>query len=712
MSLSHRLMVNTPAADWSARCRTALAGYAEPLLRSVAARLVRPRGQPRTADLLDKAVATLGNPPVVDRRIRDLSTAARRLLAVIGMSRQPRWKVAHLLTTLAALGHADGFAPVEEALGAGLLFPVLSTDSPPVEDFPTWLGRTGFPRAEVFAHPAVVSRARGEPLGLPDPTASDHPEMPRGPVRAADGWDWPLRLAVVWQQVRDNPVRVTQANTLFKKDLARLQTDEVLSLAPADLSSRLAEPGVLALLWAQHAELLTEHAGELTAGSFPAAWNAPLPSLLGELLAAFWRVEDWDPLTGYAPRDPGSSATPTAALLALLLLANAGGWVAPSSVADWLWSHHPTWAATLPLAEAPDRGRDWVTAFLFGVAYPLQLVEVADGTVRLAPLGRHLLTAGPPPADPPPFPQTLLVQPNTEILAYRQGFSPALLAGLSQFARWKWLGPACTLELTPEHTYRGLESGLTLPALLQTLNRHSARPVPPAVTDLLRRWASKRERITVFSSAVLVEFATPAELDAALARGIVAVRLTDRIGTTADGSEPALTQLRLIANRDYQAKPQRCVTVEDDGVTLTVDVAAADLLLDAELARLATPLPAEPTAPRRFRLDPRLLRQLGPSVPLTDLETWFIERTGRPLPPAARLLLLGPQAAPLTTARLRVVRFPTPELADGAFQWPDTRLLLRERLGPTTAAIDEETLPALRAVLAGIGVNLLDDTDA
>jgi hypothetical protein len=184
--------------------------------------------------------------------------------------------------------------------------------------------------------------------------------------------------------------------------------------------------------------------------------------------------------------------------------------------------------------------------------------------------------------------------------------TPALIATLSRFARWKGLGPACTLELTAEQTYRGLESGLTLPMMMQLLARHSSRPIPPAVADLLQRWASKRERITVFASAVLVEFGSPAELDVAVNRGIVALRLTDRIGMTADGAEPALAQLRLIANRDYEARPQQCVSVGDDGVTLTVDAAAADLLLDAEIGRFAVPLPTDPQAPRRFRMTPDL----------------------------------------------------------------------------------------------------------
>ncbi|MBA4066085.1 MAG: hypothetical protein C0501_20675 [Isosphaera sp.] len=697
----------TPApADpehWSARAGAALAGYAEPLLRAVAARLVRPRANQPADELIDKAVATLANPPVVDRRLRDLPDAARALLAVVGRSGQPRWKVGHLLTLVTALGHPEGFAPVADALAAGLLFPELPPGRPPVDDFAAWFGAAGVLSAEVFAPPTVSARARGENLRLPDLANPDR-EVGGAP-RTADGLDWPLRLAAVWQQVGAGPVRFTQADTLFKKDLQRLQADEVLAAPPSDLPVRVPDPGVLALLWAAAAGLLADTDGELTAAPLPAAWDAGLGPTLAGLLAALPRVEAWDPVAGYAPSDTGLSPTPSAGLLSLLLLAASPGWVPVAAVAGWLWDHHPSWAGTLP-----DGGRaagaDWVAGFLLGVAYPLQLVEAAGDLVRLTPLGRHLLADGPEPPTPPAFPQTLLVQPNAEILAYRQGLTPALVGTLARFARWKGLGPACTLELTPEQTYRGLESGLTLPMIVQTLTRHSSRPVPPAVADLLRRWASKRERITVFASAVLVEFGTPAELEAALARGVVAVRLTDRIGVTADGGEPTLGQLRLVANRDYEAKPQRCVAVADDGVTLAVDAAAADLLLDAELARFAVPVPPDPGVSRKSRLDPELLRRAAQQSSLADIDTWFRDRTGEPLSPVGRLFVLGPQAAAPSAARLTVVRFPTAELADGVVQWPETRGLIAERLGPTAVAVAEDGLEPLRRALAGLGVAL------
>ncbi|HEY2910706.1 MAG TPA: hypothetical protein VGI99_10695, partial [Gemmataceae bacterium] len=241
----------------------------------------------------------------------------------------------------------------------------------------------------------------------------------------------------------------------------------------------------------------------------------------------------------------------------------------------------------------------------------------------------------------------------------------------------------------------------------QTLARHSTRPVPPNVADLLQRWSNKRERITVYTSAVLVEFPTPADLEAAIGRGLVVVRVTDRIGMTAEGKEPALSQLRLIGNRDYEGKPQRCVSVADDGVTLTVDAAQADLLLEAEIGRYADLLPSDGPTVRRFRLSPISLRRAADlGLGITEIDAWFVERTGFPLSPSGRLFLLGKQLPPPAAARKLVVQFPTPEIADGVMQWPETRRLVAERLGPMAIAIDDTAFEPLQQVMTEVGVTL------
>jgi hypothetical protein len=56
------------------------------------------------------------------------------------------------------------------------------------------------------------------------------------------------------------------------------------------------------------------------------------------------------------------------------------------------------------------------------------------------------------------------------------------------------LGLACTLGLTAESVYRGLESGETLLDLLAMFNRHGTRPLSDTVLNSLRSWASKREK--------------------------------------------------------------------------------------------------------------------------------------------------------------------------------------------------------------------------
>jgi hypothetical protein len=53
-----------------------------------------------------------------------------------------------------------------------------------------------------------------------------------------------------------------------------------------------------------------------------------------------------------------------------------------------------------------------------------------------------------------------------------------------------------------------------------------------------------------------------------------------------------------------------------------------------------------------------------------------------------------------------VVKFATPDLADGVMQWPATRDLIAERLGPLALVVAEDNLAPLTAALADIGVNV------
>jgi len=685
-----------------AAVRAALARYDDGQLRAVAAKLFKPRSHWPAEELIDRAVDALENAPVIDRRLKDLSAASRHLLAAIGLSRRSEWPVGNLLALLATFGHNEGLGPVLALLDAGLAVPVLPENERPIRRWEDWLG-TVPTAARLFVPPKVVERAVREGTGLASlPGKQFEPKV----IHSADGLEWPIRLGVLWQQLRSSPIRLTQGNTLFKRDLTRLQADPVLGTSPSDIPVELPEPGVLAMVLGMAAGLFLADGGDLRAGPFPPSWDASLLATLTDLWAALPAAAHWDPVRGYYPAD--DAPFPTVALAAMLLLAAQpeGVWTHPSDVAAYLYPKHPGWAASLAMPS--DEGEGWIEAMFLGWALPTRLVEVTqDGEgwwVRLTPVGRHLL-AGAPPADlHNPFPKCLVVQPNGDVIAYRQGLTPGLVGRLSRFAEWKMIGPACTLGLSAESVYRGLESGLSRPEVIGVLQQHSAHPVPTNVQDLIRRWAGKRERITVHTAATLLEFAVPAELDAAVARGLVSQKLTDRIGLA--NGELDYKNLRLVGNRDYEARPQQCIKFQPDGVTFAVNVAASDLLLEAELSRLAEPVPAD-GPDRRYRITPataQAAREQGTTLP--ELEQWCLNRSGEPLSPSARLLFAGSAGAVAEVRNQLVITLPSEAVADGVCQWPETGDLLDDRLGPCAVTVAEENADELLARLAAVGVEV------
>ena len=687
--------------DWVGVVRTALARYDEPLLRAVAARLFKPRSQWPADELVTRAADTLSNAPVLDRRIKELPIACQQLLATIGLSRCSEWPVGQLLALLATLGHNEGLAPIQALLDAGLAVPVLPAEGKPLRAWEEWLG-TAPTAARLYVPSTVADRAARDGPGLPQLPGK---KFDSRVIHAGDGLEWLLRLGVLWQQLRAAPIRLTQANALFKRDLTRLQEDPLLAAPLPDPAIEVPDAGVLVMGMGMAIGLFAAQDGELRAADFPATWDAgPLPTL-ADLWRALPAVRHWDPQRGYYLTDEGEPF-PTVALPALLLLAAQpeGVWTHPSDVAGHLFPKHPSWAAALP--DRLDEGEAWMEAMLLGWALPLRLVEAAqDGEgwwVRLTPIGRHLLAGGPEPELANPFARCLVVQPNGDVIAYRQGLTPSLIGKLARFGDWKMIGPACTLGLSAEGVYRGLESGLTLADVVTVLQQHSGHPVPANVLDLVRRWAGKRERITVHTAATLLEFQTAADLEAAIARGLVAQKVTDRIGIA--NGEVDYKHFRLLGNRDYEAKPQRCVTFAPDGVTFTVDVSAADLLLEAELARLAEPLPGDGPE-RRFRITPataKVVREQGLS--LTDLDLWCTQRAGSPLAASARLLFAGSGGLAGELRRRLVLTLPSEAVTDGVCQWPETADLLEDRLGPGTVVVAEEDADELLRRLAAVGV--------
>ena len=707
-------MSSEVAMVWDTHTRHTLNRYDEALLRQVAHNLCKPRNQWPVHELIDRMCAGLTNAAMVDRRLKELPVACRQIMAIIHQSRQTRWSISVLVETLAMLGYDDGLAPVTALLQSGLLLPELAplgTDPDErsaarsrVKNIESWLTRSD-PIPVVLAPPTIAKRAHGEPLPIEFATeANDNPR-----IFEADGLEWPMRLAVLWQQTLAAPLRKTQQGGFFKRDHERLRGDPLLCAAPTEALAEVPDPGFFTAALAEATGLLRAEGAELHPGDLPGSWqSSPLPTLLVELWNALARVSQWSPVAG-ADLPEAGAANPYASayLMAGVLIAQVrdDAWVSPNTIEEWIVTRHPFWRGRKPASIG-------IATFLLGVAHTMRLLQAtknAEGAwlVRPSPLGRWLLGG----ADQQPvvatFKQTLLVQPNLEILAYRQGLTPELLARLSKIATWKTLGAACTLQLEPASVYRALEMGESLPSVTQMLEGHGMKAIPTAVLDSLKTWSNKRDRIRSYPAGAIFEFASPAEMNDAIARGLQAVRLTDRLAIVPGENEIDYKHFRLMGTRDYTLPPEKCVEIEPDGVTLSVNLSRSDLLLDMEMLRFAEPTVAPaPTstsiarpaaqARRYYRVTPATMltaRQQG--VTLSYLEHWFVQRSGYSIPAAAQLLFAGPESPTATLKRQFVLHVNELRLADGLQQWPRTRDIITARLGPTALVVDEANITAL-----------------
>ncbi len=701
--------------DWTAHLRAILTRYDEPLLRQVANNLLRLRSWRSTDELVDKLTAAAENAAVIDRRVRDIDPEARGLIALIALSRQPRWRLGGLLELLSGLGAADGMAVIFHLFEVGLLYPELAAEKKRLKNLEEWLGRGTATAFRVFAHPQVTARAAGQDLPALDPALTV--EAVTEP-READGLDWFLRLGALWQQVRALPLRLTQQGDFFKRDQDRLVTDALLCGPAADQLTSLPEIGHFVVSLGLGIGLLRLEDGQIVADASLPGWSATPSEALSDLWASLTTLDSWNAAEGWQGLGKnGASPYASAGVLVLGLLVGLpeGRWASPSAVADWLATRHCFWKSA---GAGEGKGgqvlsalKRWADGFLLGMAYQLRLVEAAkdaagDHVVRVSATGRAVLGLGSAPPSPT-FPKTLLVQPNMEIIAYRQGLNPALIATLSRFCAWKALGAACTLQLGPDTVYRGLETGLPLEQMHLTLQQHSVREIPTGVVQSVRTWADKRERIAVYPAAALLEFNSAEELEQALGRGVPGIRVADTLIFVPNEGEIDFRHFRLTGTRDYGMPPGQCVAVEPDGVTLAVDVARSDLLLETEIERFADKAGSDGSARRLYRMTPgSLARGRERGIGIRNLEEWFPQRTGEPLPPAARLLLAGAELPPLTVRQLTVVEAPSAIIADGLMQWPATRALIHARLGPQALVVRAEDLEAFRVRCGELAVRL------
>jgi hypothetical protein len=703
--------------------------------------------QIRPVGSADEITEYLDRADAVALLVARLSKSSRLALSLFALTETTSMSLAELKGALVLLG-AEPTAAIGRLLELGLMAIEPGADFGPVEDFHVAIARAKSAEAELRIHPSVPRAVR---------TVRPEGKLPRvaGPVnqvREADGLEPILRLGALWQRVGAEPLRQTRQETLYKRDQERIERDPVLISPITDSLGPLPHSGKFWLAVARHVGLVKPDpmGGRLLAAP-PEFWTdngVHLP----QMIATAWMAEQsWQERTGPAPvptaAEPALRYLRSAVLLWLATLGESE-WAALDEVAEHLKRR---WPAPAPVSFSNDlaagalrplRGRARVRAgeesapgaltllgpLLLGAAYPLGLVRAAEErasgrrVVQLTPLGRYVLALGPAPPPRAAFEHFLLVQPNFEMIAYRQGLTPQLVGRLSQFAWWSQIGAALELKLTRESIGQGLDLGLTPESILEVLTRHSARPMPPGVIDAVRTWAGHHQRVIYYAAATLIEFGSQLDRDDALrfwpaSESAAPIAVAERLLLVEDERSVPFDRLRLAGSRDYRRPPELCVTIEPDGVTLAVDPARSDLLVDAELARFAEPLPAqEPlagqsagAASRRFIVTPASLRRaISRGMSPVQFADWYRHRSGGEVPPAVRLLLLPKtsRVPPIEATRTVVLKVSSVELLDGLLQHPATSPWLGERLGPTSVTLPDDRLEPLQEALKELGINL------
>ncbi len=297
-----------------------------------------------------------------------------------------------------------------------------------------------------------------------------------------------------------------------------------------------------------------------------------------------------------------------------------------------------------------------------------------------------------------------------------------MVGRLSRFAWWTQIGSALELKLTHESIVHGLDRGSKPDWMIETLATASQRPLSRGVIEAINHWAERRERVVYYAATTLIEFGSQTERDQAVdlwppEEENPPIPVAERFLLVEDDRTVPYARLRLASSRDYRRPPEVCVTVEPDGVTLVLDPARADLLVDAELALFADAMPAPErisaqsasSLARRFVItSDSLQRGVTRGMASARLSEWFERRAGRPTPPSVQLLLMAgsSQVPKLKAAKIVVLTLPSAELLEGLRQLPSTRSLLGEPLGPTSVAIPEPQVGPLQTALKELGISL------
>ncbi len=750
--------------NWPICVAEAFDRYGDDLVEVVSTNLLKPRAKLTREITKEKALEIFSNPVILDRRILGLETSAQMLLEVAAKSQKTVWFMGNLIEIALALGWKDGVATVVNLLESGLAYPVFKTteilnpaqdpfealdpkpaQSPVIsphrqtsnkyQSFLHWVASPGILGHTIFIVPNALQRMIGREPGLPDisqfpkakapglakddtvpPDEGDsNPEnptpVPMFPGIVTDGCEWFIRISLLWQKTLKNPLRLTQAGEYFKKDQDRLEDPQLVS-PPSDCPVTVPDLGYWIAQMAEGVGVFERVDIEVHARSFPESWEKGKTGALRALLQCSFDPSSWTPQDGWKPQVQGDSYDPFPSALAIawafLGTMKPNAWIPSAVIEAWILRNHPGWSGA---GVRPSRKKPFLETWLAGIVWPMGLVEMAKGKegqllFRLSELGWLVLSGAMGDPETRVVPKMLLIQPNLEIMAFRQGLDPSIIAKLSMIGLWKAFGPACVLQLTPDSVYRALELGESFESVRNFLDGHSTRPVPQTIIDQVGSWASKRERVVIHSSAMVLEFTSGPDLEEALGRGLMAVRLGERHALVDNEESVDFRMFRLSGSRDYRITPEPCIRVGPDGLELFVEESKSDLLLETEIPVISDPLPGKNGAiSNRFRITPGSMGRIRErGWTLETLDHWFRLRTGEAPKPAVKLFFLARARKPIEVIPSILFQAEDEETTDGLWLWQEFKAVALERVGPRTISIHPDRVGQAKELLQSLGL--------
>jgi Helicase conserved C-terminal domain len=721
-----------PAGEAGGLYRCTLSRYSPSVLRGIRDHLELDTAVRSPIRLVKAIEEHLREPVHRTAALADLPSELRPVLLLLPYVPPTGWRLEEIRELLRYVGCSVPDKALRAMLGLGFL--ALHAPNWQVETlrhFDLALNGWEGEQLSVVCHPALANQ-----LATPafQPAKKSIVRNVRN-IRESDGLEFILRVAVLWERIAQSPIRLTQDTTLFKRDKERLASDPVLTTPMFDAPAPIPDIGYLAIVLGKQLNLLVaDQEGEMLRAQLGTLWLQGVHTLQRRIWQGLMTARAWSDQNGDPAGSLDAHRLPAKRWAVLLRLASlpADAWLSVTEFDQDMRACDPDRSAEFnqraqrpfqvivgrqgagtPAQDVPVALAEWFEEFLLGAMYQLGAVQVAEDAssnaqvVQLSSRGRWLLGMGPEPPAPPIYEKSLYVQPNHEVVVYRQGLSPELIGQLASFCHWKSVGAALTLELTPESVYRGLELGRTAEEMISILERHSQRPIPPAVVDSMRTWSGRRERLRLYSQCTVLEFATTEDLDAAVERGVTGERLSERLLLVAGDGKVPFDQFRLAGVRDYRHPPTVCVESMEDGITWEVDLARSDLLVERELARFAEPLSAEIDGRLRYRIVPASLAQAarhGLRAPY--VREWFKQRANKELPASVELMLQASSRSAVELSNIIVLQTATAAVADGILQHPATKQHIGHRIGPTALVVAADKYEPLKQALLEMGIEV------